>query len=446
MQNQTTICALSSALGRGSIGVVRVSGDLCSEIAKQVLRHTPKDRFAHYGSFFAKNGVEIDKGLAIFFQKPNSFTGEDVIEFQCHGGIFVIHSLLNTIIELGAVAAEPGEFSKRAFLNGKMDLLQAEAVADIINASSEQSARSALKSLSGDFSKQINSLTKELIQVRVFIESEIDFSDEDIDSLQSSKTKSKIEKIKDKIEIILKDATKGAVLREGLTIVITGEPNVGKSSLMNRLTKNSNAIVTDIAGTTRDLIKDTININGIPLNIIDTAGLRYSTDKIEQEGIKRAHTAINNADLILLVFDAKKTIPDLSIMPPNIANEKLLLIKNKIDLTCEKASINVVEGKKQLSLSAKENIGIDLLTDELVKIVNLTDTGQGVLLARKRHLDALNASLLSIVCTLKQLENNAIELAAEDLRQAAKYLGSITGEFSSDDLLGEIFSTFCIGK
>lgn len=446
MSKPTTICALASALGQGGIGVVRVSGSQSGEIAQKMLGHIPKARYAHYGSFFNQEGTEIDKGVALFFPGPNSFTGEDVLELQGHGGILVMRSLLESAMALGAVAAEPGEFSKRAFLNGKMDLVQAEAVADIIDASSEQSARSALRSLSGEFSKQVNALTKALIDLRVFVEATIDFSDEEIDFLASGDVKLKVEQIESDIQNILSSAEQGAILREGLTVAIAGKPNAGKSSLLNALTQVPSAIVTDIAGTTRDVLKETIHVNGMPLNIIDTAGLHISEDKIEQEGIKRAHSEIERADVVLMVFDAQDKTPDLSILPSGIEGKPIILIKNKVDLTGESTGITHSDEQTQLSLSAKQSQGIGLLRQELSSIAGLSDTGEGVLLARKRHIIALESALDSTRHALDQLNNSASELVAEDLRQAAQYLGSITGEFSSDDLLGEIFSSFCIGK
>ena len=446
MNNTSTICALASALGQGGIGVVRVSGALSQTIAEKMLGFVPKPRYAHYGSFFNQEGVEIDKGVALFFPGPNSFTGEDVLELQGHGGILVMRSLLESAMTLGAIAAEPGEFSKRAFLNGKMDLVQAEAVADIIDASSEQSARSALRSLSGEFSDQVNALTKALIELRVFVEATIDFSDEEIDFLASGEVKLKVEQIEKDIQNILNSAEQGAILREGLTIAIAGKPNAGKSSLLNALTQVSSAIVTDIAGTTRDVLKETIHVNGMPLNIIDTAGLHISKDKVEQEGIKRAHLEIERADVVLMVFDAQDKNPDLSILPSGVEGKPIILIKNKVDLTGESTGITHQNGQVQLSLSAKQSQGLDLLRQELSDIAGLSDTGEGVLLARKRHIVALNSALNSTRHALDQLNSNASELVAEDLRQAAQYLGSITGEFSSDDLLGEIFSSFCIGK
>ncbi len=446
MSNETTICALASSLGKGGIGVVRVSGPLCQDIAKQMLGIVPKPRYAYYGSFFDQDRVELDKGIALYFPAPHSFTGEDVLEFQGHGGMSVIRSLLESAIALGAKAAEPGEFSKRAFLNGKMDLVQAEAIADIIDASSEQASKSALRSLSGKFSKQVNRLTQSIIELRVFIEATIDFSDEEIDFLQSDQVKTRALDIHSEIKDILKSAKQGSILREGLNIAIAGKPNAGKSSLLNALTQDSSAIVTDIAGTTRDVLTETIHINGMPLNIIDTAGLHESDDVVEKEGIKRARKAIENSDVVMLVFDAQDQQPDFSILPDEAGSQSLLLVKNKVDLTNEPTQRVLNDNKVQLSVSAKNANGIDLLRQELSDIAGLESGSEGVVLARKRHTIALESALSFIDNALVQLEVGAIELMAEDLRQAGQFMGSITGEFSSDDLLGEIFSSFCIGK
>ncbi len=443
---ESTICALASSIGKGGIGVVRISGPLSRAIAEKMLGFVPKPRYAHYGSFFDQNQAEIDQGIALFFPGPNSFTGEDVLEFQGHGGVSVMRLLLESAITLGAQAADPGEFSKRAFLNGKMDLVQAEAVADIIDASSEQASRSALRSLSGVFSKQVNALTRSIIDLRIFVEATIDFSDEEIDFLQSDQVKEKTQAIKTEIEQILHSATQGAILREGLNVAIAGKPNAGKSSLLNALTQRSSAIVTDIAGTTRDILRETIHINGMPLNIIDTAGLHESEDVVEKEGIKRAKDAIEQADVVLMMYDAQDQVPDFSLLPDNIKYKNLLVIKNKIDLTNELANKAIIDDKIQLSICAKDAQGVDLLRQELSDIAGLDSGAEGVVLARKRHIIALEESLESITNALVQLDGGAIELMAEDLRHAGQSMASITGEFSSDDLLGEIFSSFCIGK
>ena len=443
---ETTICALASSVGKGGIGVLRLSGALCRSIAERMLGFVPKARYAHYGLFFNQNGVEIDKGIALFFPAPHSFTGEDVLELQGHGGISVMHSLLQSAMALGAAAADPGEFSKRAFLNGKMDLLQAEAVADIIDANSEQAARSALRSLSGEFSTMVHALTQSIIELRVFVEATIDFADEEIDFLHTEQVKSKIDNIQQEISNLLKSAKQGAILREGLNVVIAGKPNAGKSSLLNALTQQSSAIVSDIAGTTRDVLQEAIHINGMPLNIIDTAGLHNSNDVIEKEGIKRAHIAIHQADVVLLMFDARDGAPDFSLLPASVDFKKILLLKNKIDLTADAIGKTLIDDKVQLSISVKQAQGMDLLIQQLSDIAGLSSVTEGVMLARKRHIVALQISFKSINAASMQLKNGAIELMAEDLRQAGQSMGSITGEFSADDLLGEIFSSFCIGK
>jgi tRNA modification GTPase len=446
MSSVDTICAISSGTGQAGVGVIRVSGPLALSIAKKILGYTPKPRYAHYGSFINKDAEPIDKGVALFFPSPNSFTGEDVFELQGHGGVKVMRSLMDTAIEYGAKTADPGEFSKRAFLNGKMDLVQAEAVADLIAANSEQSARSALRSLTGEFSSKVNRLTKSITELRVFIEATIDFSDEEIDFLESHQVKEKLVNIEYEIGTILSSAKHGAILREGLYIVIAGKPNAGKSSLLNALTMESSAIVTDEAGTTRDVLRETININGVPLNIIDTAGLHLSENKIEKEGIKRAHVEIERADVVILVFDAEEKKADLSILPADLDDKPVLLVKNKSDLTGEPIERSDKQGQVQITLSAKQDLGVNLLREELAEIAGVNDLGETVVLARKRHIIALESALIYIKNATEQFENGASELLAEDLRQAGLQLGSITGEFSSDDLLGEIFSSFCIGK
>ena len=358
----------------------------------------------------------------------------------------VLKSLIEVIVFFGAKLAEPGEFTKRAFLNGKMDLVQAEAVQDLIQSSSEQSALSAVRSLTGEFSERINLLLADLIALRVFIEATIDFSDEEIDFLESHEVSTKLATLKDLLTNILENATQGAILRDGLHVAIAGKPNAGKSSLLNALTKQPSAIVTDIAGTTRDILKETIHINGMPLHIIDTAGLHNSDDIIEQEGIRRAHIEINNADVVLLVYDANDKSPDLSILPSEIQTKPVICIKNKIDLVKEKPKITKFDSYSDISLSAKTNAGIDMLKKLLSEFAGFKPDSDSVFLARKRHILAIERTLEYINSAEDQLKGGASELVAEDLRQAGMSLGTITGEFSSDDLLGEIFSSFCIGK
>ena len=446
MHKVETICALATAIGQSGIGVVRVSGPLSKAIGQKLLHIELKVRHAYYGSFYDKDSNKIDKGVSIYFPGPNSYTGEDVVELQGHGGMSVLRKLLETATFFGARLAEPGEFTKRAFLNGKMDLVQAEAVQDLIQSSSEQSALSAVRSLTGEFSEKINHLLADLTSLRVFVEATIDFSDEEIDFLESHEVLVKLQTLKNLLLEILESANQGAILRDGLYVAIAGKPNAGKSSLLNALTKQPSAIVTDIAGTTRDVLKETIHIDGMPLHIIDTAGLHNSNNIIEQEGIRRAHTEINNADVVLLVYDAKDKLADLSILPEAVKNKPIIYIRNKIDLLKAKAEIKEVENQTEVSLSAKNGDGIDLLRQALSEAAGYKPDGEGVFLARKRHILAIELTLNYINSAIEQLEGGASELVAEDLRQAGMSLGTITGEFSSDDLLGEIFSSFCIGK
>jgi tRNA modification GTPase len=441
-----TICALATAYGQSGIGVIRVTGPLSKSISKKILHQDLEPRYAYYGSFFDNDNNLIDKGVAISFPGPNSYTGEDVVEFQGHGGVSVIRKLLETIISLDVRVAEPGEFTKRAFLNGKMDLVQAEAVQDLIQSSSEESALSAVRSLTGEFSEKINQILSELIALRVFVEATIDFSDEEIDFLESHEVSSKLYSLKLTLLNILESANQGAILRDGIHVAIAGKPNAGKSSLLNSLTKQPSAIVTDVAGTTRDVLKETIQIDGMPIHIIDTAGLHNSDNIIEQEGIRRAHTEINNADVVLLVYDASDKSVDLSILPESVKDKPKIVIKNKIDLTGSKTGIQKIQNNPEISISAKNGDGINIVRKALADFAGLNSNTEGVFLARKRHIIAINETLSFINSAISQLDGGASELVAEDLRQAGMHLGQITGEFSSDDLLGQIFSSFCIGK
>ena len=441
-----TICALATAYGQSGIGVIRVTGPLSKSISKKILHQDLQPRYAYYGSFFDNDNNLIDKGVAIAFPGPNSYTGEDVVEFQGHGGVSVIRKLLETIISLDVRVAEPGEFTKRAFLNGKMDLVQAEAVQDLIQSSSEESALSAVRSLTGEFSEKINQILSELIALRVFVEATIDFSDEEIDFLESHEVSSKLYSLKLTLLNILESANQGAILRDGIHVAIAGKPNAGKSSLLNSLTKQPSAIVTDVAGTTRDVLKETIQIDGMPIHIIDTAGLHNSDNIIEQEGIRRAHTEINNADVVLLVYDASDKSVDLSILPESVKDKPKIVIKNKIDLTGSKTGIQKIQNNPEISISAKNGDGINIVRKALADFAGLNSNTEGVFLARKRHIIAINETLSFINSATSQLDGGASELVAEDLRQAGMHLGQITGEFSSDDLLGQIFSSFCIGK
>ena len=446
IRKSDTICALATAYGQSGIGVIRVTGPLSKSISKKILHQDLEPRYAYYGSFFDNDNNLIDKGVAIAFPGPNSYTGEDVVEFQGHGGVSVIRKLLATIISLDVRVAEPGEFTKRAFLNGKMDLVQAEAVQDLIQSSSEESALSAVRSLTGEFSEKINQILSELIALRVFVEATIDFSDEEIDFLESHEVSSKLHSLKVTLLNILESANQGAILRDGIHVAIAGKPNAGKSSLLNSLTKQPSAIVTDVAGTTRDVLKETIQIDGMPIHIIDTAGLHNSDNIIEQEGIRRAHTEINNADVVLLVYDASDKSVDLSILPESVKDKPKIVIKNKIDLTGSKTGIQNIQNNPEISISAKNGDGINIVRKALADFAGLNSNTEGVFLARKRHIIAINETLSFINSAISQLDGGASELVAEDLRQAGMHLGQITGEFSSDDLLGQIFSSFCIGK
>ena len=441
-----TICAIASAIGQSGIGIIRVSGPLVKSIFKQILQTDLKPRYAYYGPFYDYEGAVIDKGVAIFFPGPNSYTGEDIVEFQGHGGASVLRKLLETITDSKVRLAEPGEFTKRAFLNGKMDLIQAEAVQDLIQSNSEESALSAVRSLTGEFSTKINVLLSELISLRVFVEATIDFSDEEIDFLESHEVSSKLYALKKSLKDILNTATQGAILRDGIYVAIAGKPNAGKSSLLNSLTKQSSAIVTDIAGTTRDVLKETIHVDGMPVHIIDTAGLHNSDDVIEQEGIRRANMEIKNADIILLVYDSNDSEFDLTILPDSVKDKPKILVRNKIDLVGLKPSVQKVDHVLDIAISAKNGEGVDLLQDALSEFAGLNATAEGVFLARKRHINAIEETLVFISNAIDQLKQGSSELVAEDLRQAGLQLSQITGEFSSDDLLGKIFSSFCIGK
>lgn len=437
-----TITAAATPPGRGGIAIVRVSGPQVSHIATQVLGKLPTPRQAVYLPFLDETGTAIDEGIAIYFPGPNSFTGEDVLELQGHGGMAVVDLLLRRIVGIGARLARPGEFSERAFLNDKMDLAQAEAIADLIDATSAQAARSALRSLQGEFSKRVHALVEALIRLRIYVEAAIDFAEEEIDFLADSQVSNNLTAAMRDLEAIQASARQGTLLREGITAVIAGQPNVGKSSLLNQLSGKDSAIVTDIPGTTRDVLREHILIDGMPMHVIDTAGLRDSDDVVEQEGIRRARQEIERADLVLFLVDASRE--DLTELPRDTA---AIVVRNKIDLVNEAPSISTVNGQTIISVSAKQGLGIDLLKNQIKSRVGLESGSEGTFSARRRHLDALARAAAFLQRGEQQLhENRAGELLAEDLRQAQNALSEITGEFSSDDLLGRIFSSFCIGK
>lgn len=439
-----TIAAQATPSGRGGIAIIRVSGSRVKNIITELLQCELTPRLATYLPFQDANGEMIDEGVALFFPNPHSFTGEDVLELHGHGGPIVVDLLLQRILSLGVRLARPGEFSERAFLNGKIDLAQAEAIADLIDASSKQAARSALRSLQGEFSKEIHALNEKIIHFRMYVEAAIDFTDEEINFLSDEKITNGLKLILDGLKAIQSKAKQGSFLREGITAVIVGEPNVGKSSLLNCLSGKDIAIVTDIPGTTRDVLRDSILIDGMPMHIIDTAGLRESEDVVEQEGIRRAYKEIEQADIVLHVTDAS-TSQDSTVT--TLSSNPYIFIRNKIDLLQETPSIKTEEMKTTISLSAKSGIGMELLKNHIKTMVGFRSDDQGLYLARRRHLDALSRAYRHVEDSLMQLDDmQSGELAAEDLRLAQLALGEITGKFTADDLLGRIFSSFCIGK
>ena len=449
LNGSNTIAAISTAPGVGGIGVVRISGPLALEIGQKISGSTLLPRVANFHNFKAINGTLIDQGLILFFSAPNSFTGEDIIELQCHGGTVVTQSILTFCLKNGAKLAEPGDFTKRAYLNNKIDLAQAESVADLINASTEEAALGAVNSLSGKFSLEINNLLKNLIELRMYVEACLDFPEEDIDFISEGKVEDKLQHLSETMMHIMQSASQGQLLRDGISIVLVGQPNVGKSSLLNQLSGEDKAIVTDIPGTTRDAITSDINLNGIPLNIIDTAGLRETDDPIEKFGIEKTWSSLEKGHVALFLVEASKGITDyeksiLGRLPKNI---KQIWIFNKIDLLNGKAKLKKLNNDQMVYMSAKTGEGLDLLKQAILNEVGFKVNSEGnenKFIARKRHLEALESVHHSLQNA--QLKIASAELVAEELTIAQKYLSSITGEFSSDDLLGEIFSQFCIGK
>ena len=454
MINQDTIVAQATAPGRGGVGIIRVSGSLSTHVAEKILGKCPKPRYAEYLSFNSLAGTQLDQGIALFFNNPHSFTGEDVLELQGHGGPVVIDMLLKEICQIeGVRLAQPGEFSERAFLNDKMDLTQAEAIADLINATSEQAAKSALHSLQGDFSKHIHTLVEKVIHLRMYVEAAIDFPDEEIDFLSDGKVAGDLAAIITQLDEVRQQAKQGSIMREGMRVVIAGRPNAGKSSLLNALAGREAAIVTDIAGTTRDVLREHIHIDGMPLHIIDTAGLRESPDKVEQIGIERAWDEIRQADHVLFMVDGTDTTETdpMQIWPEFMQQlpdgMKVTVVRNKIDLSNEAVNLDKAGQYPLLRLSAKSTEGVDLLREHLKECIGFTGAAEGGFMARRRHLDALERAAEHLDIGQTQLEMHvAGEILAEELRLTQQHLNEITGEFSSDDLLGKIFSSFCIGK
>lgn len=447
--SQSTIAAIATPLGRAGIGVVRVSGSQTTTIAKALLGYVPAPRQADYTAFYAADGSVLDQGLALYFPNPHSFTGEDVLELHAHGSPLLLDMLLKRLLELGVILARPGEFSERAFLNGKLDLIQAEAIADLIDACSEQAARSAVRSLQGEFSRRIQQLVDSLIDLRVYIEAWLDFPEEDLDLLTDQHIKLTLGQITTLLQQVKDSAQQGALLRDGMRVVIIGRPNVGKSSLLNQLSGQESAIVTDIPGTTRDVLREYIHIDGLPLHIIDTAGIRDSDDPIEREGMRRAAQEIANADRILLLLDVTDS-PNrqMTEFPLPLPPEKLTIIYNKIDLSKQSARIeSQPQGGSAVYLSAKTAAGIDLLRTHLKACLGFTTTTESTFIARRRHLDALERAAQYLdEANTRLLQGHSAELLAEELRLAQQSLSEITGQFLPDDLLGEIFGRFCIGK
>lgn len=442
MDTTDTICAQATPQGNASVSIVRLSGPKALEIAKQVAPTKLHPRQAYFSAFFAHDcKTVIDQGVVIYFPQPHSFTGEDVVEFQCHGNPFVVQKLLNELCAHGARLAVAGEFSERAFLNGKLDLSQLEAIADLISSGSEQAARSAVLSMQGKFSEQVQSILHQLIQIRTHIEAGLDFAEEDIEVEVKTSMHAKLDATRNEIEQLFAIAQKGVQMQQGVSVVLTGLPNVGKSSLLNALSTEERAIVTEVPGTTRDVLYVDMEINGIPMRMIDTAGLRSNADVVEQEGIERARAAIEHADLVIRVIDCSR--PQTG-KPEIAAAAKRLDVYNKIDLLADSAVIP----NGAIAVSAKTGAGIDQLREQIARDLQaLPESSQTPFSARARHLDAMRRALNAIQNALRQLQAEApLELAAEDLRIAQQCLGEITGEFTPDDLLDYVFREFCIGK
>ncbi|WP_417530600.1 tRNA uridine-5-carboxymethylaminomethyl(34) synthesis GTPase MnmE [Marinobacter lipolyticus] len=448
-----TIAAIATAPGQAGVGIVRVSGPGARDIASRMLGYEPRPRYAHYGPFYDQQNQLIDEGIGLFFPNPNSFTGEDVFELQGHGGTVILDLLLRQVCELGARLARPGEFSERAFLNDKLDLTQAEAIADLIESSSEQAARCAVRSMQGVFSRRIENLVEAVTHLRIYVEAAIDFPEEEIDFLADGKVAADLQQLITDLDGILAEAQQGTILRDGMKVVIAGRPNAGKSSLLNALAGREAAIVTAIEGTTRDVLREHIHIDGMPLHIIDTAGLRDSPDEVEQIGIARAWDEIRQADRILLMVDATTT-PETTpheIWPDFIdqlpASAPVTVIRNKVDLSGETIGLVDNPAAPVIRLAAKSAAGLEILRDHLKHCMGFAATTEGGFLARRRHLDALERARDSMLQGQGQLDGfGAGELLAEDLRAAQDALGEITGVMTPDDLLGKIFSSFCIGK
>lgn len=443
MNQNDTIAAIATGPAAGGVGIIRISGKQALDICQKLTSKTPQAKQATFTTFKDKERV-IDEGIILYFPNPHSFTGEDVIELQAHGGPVILNMLLQAVINLGARQADAGEFSKRAYLNDKIDLVQAEAIADLISSSTEQAAIAAQRSLQGEFSKKISKILIELISLRVWIEAAIDFPEEEIDFLADTAQQQKMQDLHKNLKVLLAQAQQGELLNKGLTIGIIGQPNVGKSSLLNLFTKNETAIVSEIAGTTRDIVKENINIKGIPVTIIDTAGIHITDDKIEQEGIKRAKSILHQADIILQVIDNSR---DVQLQQNNLKDlqttNKKIIVYNKTDISQPRKGLQ----ENEVELSAKTTKGFVELENKIINLISNQQNIETTFSARTRHINQLNKTLENVsIAEDNFLNQQAGELVAEDLRQAQENLSQITGEFTSDDLLGEIFSSFCIGK
>ncbi|MFP1763526.1 tRNA uridine-5-carboxymethylaminomethyl(34) synthesis GTPase MnmE [Lonsdalea quercina] len=454
MSHTDTIVAQATPPGRGGVGILRISGSAASAVAQAVLGKLPRPRYADYLPFMDADGSVLDQGIALWFPNPNSFTGEDVLELQGHGGPVILDLLLKRILTLpGVRIARPGEFSERAFLNDKLDLAQAEAIADLIDASSEQAARSAVNSLQGVFSSRIHQLVEALTHLRIYVEAAIDFPDEEIDFLSDGKIEAQLNAVIANLNGVRAEARQGSLLREGMKVVIAGRPNAGKSSLLNALAGREAAIVTDIAGTTRDVLREHIHIDGMPLHIIDTAGLRDANDEVERIGIERAWQEIEQADRVLFMVDGTTTEASepAALWPEFMARLPktlpITVVRNKADITGEMLGIEDVSTHSLIRLSARTGEGVDLLRNHLKESMGFTSSTESGFLARRRHLQALERAAEHLEQGRDQLVSAyAGELLAEELRLSQQALSEITGEFTSDDLLGRIFSSFCIGK
>jgi tRNA modification GTPase len=440
-----TIAAIATAPGRGAVGIVRVSGPRSLLIAEKLAGAVPVSRRVTLARFADAEGGPIDQGLVLAFPAPNSYTGEDVVEFQCHGGPIVLGAMLDRCLELGARSARAGEFTERAFLNGKLDLAQAEAVADLIDASSRSAARSALRSLQGDFSKRIEALREGLVRLRVLVEASLDFPEEDIDVLSTYRVIAQISELRDQVNELIRQAGQGQLLREGAKVVLLGEANVGKSSLLNALAGDAVAIVTAIPGTTRDVIRATVMIRDVPFHFADTAGLREAGDEVERIGMERARSVARSADLVVRVSDGRDEVAVEEWVNEELHGVPVLRIRNKADLRSEGVGWLVTDGRTEIAVSAKTGEGLDVLREALLEAVGHADQeGEGVFMARSRHLEALGLCRAHLeAATALQ---HQVEFLAEELRYAEARLGDITGVRTADDLLGDVFRSFCIGK